>query len=227
MRALRRGNRKRPLCSAMAHQERGNCACRVRVTGGLHPGIKAGDLIIAEVVLEYEGTNDPEILNADFPCSKLADETLTAEGMTVYRGKVITTRSKVLTLQGKKILYKQNQALAVDMESGAVAACCQGSKCAVLFLTRCLRSSRPGCALAELFDCLKDCGKIAVVCPLGKLLHKPSLVVDLLRLRKEYVTALSMLKRAWRFQIKKNLPRLLASGQMHSAPTIEKFDVER
>lgn len=194
------------------------------LTGGLHPGIKAGDLIVAEVVLEYEGTSDPEILNADFPCSKLADETLTAEGMAVYRGKVITTRSPVSTLQEKKILYKQNQGLAVDMESGAIARAAKEAN-VPFFSLRAVCDPADRVVPLELFDCLKDCGKIQLFALLGKLLHKPSLVVDLLRLRKEYANALSVLKRAWRLQIKKNLPRLLASGQLDIAPTSEKFDV--
>jgi adenosylhomocysteine nucleosidase len=196
------------------------------LTGGLHPGIKAGDLIIAEVVLEYEGTNDPEILNADFPCSKFADETLNAEGMAVYRGKVITTRTPVLTIQGKKNLYKQNQALAVDMENGAIARAAKEAN-VPFFSLRAVCDPAERVVPLELFDCLKDSGKIQLFVLLGKLLHKPSLVVDLLRLRKEYATALSVLKRAWRLQLKKKLPRLLASRQMNSAPTISKFGVRR
>jgi adenosylhomocysteine nucleosidase len=184
------------------------------VAGGLYPGMKAGDLIIAEVVLE-EG-NGKDIWEADSTCAERAHSALKASGMPVHRGTVITTHRAVLTAKKKKSLYTQSGALAVDMESASLARAAREANLP-FFVLRAVCDAAERSMSKDLSDCLDERGQVRLSFLLRKLLRRPSMVSELLRMRKEFAAALVALKKGWRVQLKNNLSGLLTYRQTGGA----------
>jgi len=193
------------------------------VGGGLYPGIKAGDVVIAEAVFENGSGEKDRVWDTDLICRKLAHASLKAEGVPVYLGPVITTRQAVLTVQRKRSLYKQSQALAVDMESGGVARAAKEANLP-FFALRAICDPADRSVPRELFDCLCDRGQVRVPFLLWKLLCNPFLLTDLLRIKKRFAIALASLKRGWQVQIKNDLPRILISRCRYRANLTEDYD---
>ena len=181
------------------------------VAGGLDPVLKAGDLVLADTVFEDRGKKDP-IRNADPICTELALGAMAARGIPVKRGSIITTRQAVITVGGKKTLYKQSRALAVDMESAAVARAA-GQAGLPFFVLRAICDPANQSVSEDLFHSLDANGKVQFPILLGKLLRRPSLAGELLRMRKLFVTALSTLKNGWRVLVANNLVETLVLRQ--------------
>lgn len=181
------------------------------VAGGLDPALKTGDLVLADMVFEDRGKKDP-IWNADPICAELALGALAARGIPVKRGSIITTRRAVITVDEKKTLYKQSRALAVDMESAAVARAA-GQAGLPFFVLRAICDAANQSVSGDLFHSLDANGNVQFPILLGKLLRRPSLAVELLHMRKLFVTSLYTLKNGWRVLITNNWVETLASMQ--------------
>jgi adenosylhomocysteine nucleosidase len=103
-------------------------AC-VGVAGGLDPRLSAGDLVIAERVIEGGG----RALSTDAQWSRALVERLRAE-LTVTTGTIAESTGVLATAAEKRARFESTSALAVDMESAAVAAeaAARGVPCLVL-----------------------------------------------------------------------------------------------
>jgi len=182
------------------------------VAGGLDPALKAGDMVLADMVFEDREKKDP-IWNTDPICTELALEVLAARGIPIKRGSIITTRDAVITVDGKKTLHKQSRALAVDMESAAVARAA-GQAGLPFFVLRAICDAANQSVSGDLFHSLDANGKVQLPILLGKILRRPFLIVELLRMRKLFVAALNTLKKGWRaLVVTNNWVETLASRQ--------------
>jgi adenosylhomocysteine nucleosidase len=185
-------------------------AC-VGVAGGLHPALRPGAVVVGEKVVEEQGTGkDLSAWEADGPGTELAYTTLSAHGIRVRRGTVVTTRTAVLSARQKSLIYRETLGLAVDMESAAVALAAAESDLPFLAL-RAVCDPREKTLDRDLADCLDQRGRIRFCVLLKNLLLKPSLVSDLPPLTRDFALALSALRRAWQVLLKNNLPLLLAA----------------
>jgi adenosylhomocysteine nucleosidase len=182
----------------------------VGVAGGLHPSLRPGQLVLGETVVEEQETGrDSGAWETDGSSTELAYTTLSAHGIRVRRGTVVTAKAAVLSAGQKSVLYRKTLGLAVDMESAAVARAAAESNLPFLAL-RAVCDPQERTLDRDLADCLDQGGGIQLWVLLKKLSLKPSLVSDLPPLTRDFALALSSLRRAWQVLLKNNLPLLLA-----------------
>jgi adenosylhomocysteine nucleosidase len=194
-------------------QEGVTALASVGVAGGLRPGLRPGEMVIGERVVE-EGTGKGSgAWDADIPGAQLAYTTLLARGIRAWKGTVVSTRAAVMRAQDKSALYRKTGALAVDMESAAVARTAAESNLPFLTL-RAVCDPQERTLDRDLTGCLDQGGRIHFSILLKNLLRRPSLVSDLLPLARDFALALSALRRAWQVQLRHNLPLMLAGRPM-------------
>jgi nucleoside phosphorylase len=87
--------------------------------GGLADGLRAGDLVCPSVVLLDEGRSG-EAYNAA-PVHTDIRATLSAAGLSVHDGSVLTVGAPLRTPQAKRAAHRRTGAVAVDMEAVGVA----------------------------------------------------------------------------------------------------------
>lgn len=180
----------------------------VGVAGGLQPGLRPGDLIVAERVGEQGAEGESETWDSDDACVEFVYSTLLAEGMSARKGSIISTQTPILSAQGKTTLYSRTNALVVDMESSAVARVAAESDLPFLAL-RVVSDSLERTPGPDLAGCLDRSGKVCLPLFLRSISRKPSLIPELFRTARDFAVALSSLKRAWRVQLNHHLPALL------------------
>jgi adenosylhomocysteine nucleosidase len=183
-------------------------AC-VGVAGGLHPGLRPGELVVGEKVVEELGTGkDLSAWEADGPGTELAFTALSVHGIRVRKGTVVTAKAAVLSAGQKSLLYRKTLGLTVDTESAAVARAAAESNLPFLAL-RSVCDPQERTLDRDLAECLDQKGGIQFSVLLRNLFHRPSLVSDLPPLTRDFALALFALRRAWQVQLKNNLPLLL------------------
>jgi adenosylhomocysteine nucleosidase len=185
------------------------------VAGGLRPGLRPGEMVIGETVVEEEGTGKgPGAWDADPSAVQLVYTVLSAHGIKAWRGRVVSTRAAVLSAEDKISLYRKSRALAVDMESSAVARTATESDLPFLAL-RAVCDPQERTLDRDLTACLDQGGRIQFPVLLKSLLRGPSLVFDLLPVARDFVLAISALRRAWQVLLKNNLPLMLAGRSIN------------
>ncbi len=173
----------------------------VGVAGGLAGDLKTGELLLAETVLEDQAghLSEPRVL--DPRLIRAARNALQMQGLAFRIGRLLTSHRPVPAVVDKQTLHQQSRALAVDMETAAVAR--SSREAGLPFL--CLRSICDAADRAvpqDLLACLDKQGRIGLLLLLRKLCLRPSLLRDLLRLQRDFSTALAALRRGWQAQIR-------------------------
>lgn len=180
----------------------------VGVAGGLSPAVNSGDLIIAEKVIEKNDGKEILSWTADLAYVDALQKSINPLGIPVHCGMLTTCRDAVLTVAGKKDLYEQTKALAVDMESSAIARIAQISHLPFLVL-RAVSDNASVSVPKDIADCLGENGRVKFAKLFKKLLQRPVLIADLLRLRKDFDAALFALGRGWHEHAQKILTATL------------------
>jgi adenosylhomocysteine nucleosidase len=192
------------------------------VAGGLDPDLSAGDLIVAEEVLAVEDDHGGEsggrvdAWRPDAPCAAVAHAALTAHGLRVRRGTIATAPRPVLTVRDKGALFRLSPALAVDMESAAVAAAARDAGLP-FFVLRGVCDAADRSVPPDLLDGMAGDGTVRPAALLRRLVRRPSLAADLPRAARDMGVALAALRLAWRVLFEAGLPGLLASGRPAAA----------
>ncbi|MEZ4600256.1 MAG: hypothetical protein R2940_10770 [Syntrophotaleaceae bacterium] len=160
------------------------------VSGGLAPGLNCGQLIVADTVLN-------ELGSAVATCTGTGEllKSLRGLGLVPVTGPVMTVSEPVLDTEEKRRLHETTGALAVDMESAAVArvAADAGLNCLVL---RAVCDGPCRRVHPALFRMLNEEGRLKIPVLVKELLRNPGLVFDLLTARRDFAMALTALKRA-------------------------------
>ena len=107
--------------------------------GGLQPYVREGNIVVGSEVLELrkdEGTEITWDLTHKCNLSPRANGEKTSD-LRVHYGKIITTDEMVLRAANKARIGRATGALAVDMETSAVAAVC-GAKKTDFLAVRCI-----------------------------------------------------------------------------------------
>lgn len=183
----------------------------VGVSGGLDPALKSGDLVVAGTVLECGGSDAKGSWETDAAGSEFLYEALAAEGIPVISGPVVAAPLAALTAERKRSLHRESGALAVDMESAAVArAAAEGRLPLVVLRAVCDAADRS--IPPDLFDCLDGRGGVRPGVLLRRIARKPSLAFELWRIGKAFSAAISSLKLAWAAQSRANVLSRFASG---------------
>jgi adenosylhomocysteine nucleosidase len=188
------------------------------VSGGLHPALKTGDLVLADLVLarnpEHSSTaakrqNDkpglhelsqtqalPVSFRADAGLIDYIAEKFQENTIHFYRGPILCSTKPISTAASKLAAYRLTGALAVDMESRAV--CEVAAEAGLPFF--CLRAI---CDTADqtvpdaLPATVDEHGNPRIGYLLACLVRHPWLLRDMIRMASRFHQALIALERAW------------------------------
>jgi adenosylhomocysteine nucleosidase len=146
-------------------------------SGALQSGMKVGDIVVASSIVDTEGGE----LAIDL---KMAADP--AKGLHV--GRLLTVDRIVRTIEEKKALAERCAALAVDMESLAVAQVCRQAK--VRFLAvRVISDDLSADLPAEITSVVGSSGTVRLGAAVGAIFKRPGAVKDLWRLREQGMDA--------------------------------------
>jgi adenosylhomocysteine nucleosidase len=183
------------------------------VSGGLAPHLSPGDLVLADAVIQEKGNRCKQIWNGVAGFVDMAYGALLDGGIPAYRGPIISVQKPVLSGRNKEALFAKSKALAVDMESAAVATVARTAGLP-FFALRAVCDSATRSISDDLFDCLNQKARVRLFHLLRTLLLKPAVMSELVRTKRDFATALTGLGRAWRLAIRDILPSLLPATGM-------------
>ena len=159
------------------------------VSGGLDPDLRSGQLVLASEVVDEDGNRwpvDPSFHRALTACF----------GSEIRTGGILTTASPLLTSAQKALRFERCKALAVDMESAAVARVAASSG-RPFFAIRAICDEANRSVPAALFDLVDELGRPRLLKLIGSLLHQPTLLPVLMRMQADFDRALRALRCGW------------------------------
>lgn len=174
------------------------------VSGGLDPDLSSGRLVLASEVIDEGGKRWPvdlslhQALNACF-------------GRGICSGAILTTAAPLLTTAQKALWFERCKALAVDMESAAVARVAAASG-RPFFAIRAICDEATRSVPAALFEMVDELGRPRPVKLIGSLLRQPSLVPVLIRMQGDFGRALQALRYGWQMCCRLN-PEYFDEGE--------------
>jgi adenosylhomocysteine nucleosidase len=138
-------------------------------SGALDPALKIGEVVVASEVIEP----DDQKWHAVLPM-ELGDRVC---------GRLLTARSLIASVAEKRRLFRSTRAVAVDMESAAVAEACQSERipCAVVRVISDTAESELSPHLVQLFSG----GRISPAKAFAALLCRPALATQFWRLARD------------------------------------------
>ena len=93
--------------------------------GALQNSVKHGDLVIGTDVLDlYQDAGSQVRCRSTYPLARHDEIAINGPPLRVHRGKILTTDDMILRAAIKQHIGQATGALAVDMETSAVAAVC-------------------------------------------------------------------------------------------------------
>jgi adenosylhomocysteine nucleosidase len=142
-------------------------------SGALRPEMKVGDIVVADSIVDRHGQE----LSVDLR--------MPTEGVKgLHRGRFVTSDEMIRTVREKQELAERHAAIAVDMESLAVAQICRDR--AVPFMAvRVISDDLSGDLPPEVLSVFGPTGTVRVGAIVGSLWKRPSSVKDLWRLREQ------------------------------------------
>lgn len=174
------------------------------VSGGLHPALKTGDLVLADRVLTWDpGLHElsptqvlPVSFRADAGLIDYIAEKFQENAIHFYRGPILCSPKPISTAASKLSAHRLTGALAVDMESRAV--CEVAAEAGLPFF--CLRAvcDPAGQTVADALPAMVDeQGNPRIGYLLAHLVRRPWLLRDMIRMALRFRQALIALERAW------------------------------
>jgi adenosylhomocysteine nucleosidase len=134
--------------------------------GALDPSLKVGDIFVASEILEGEDQRWRTVIPAE-----LGDSIC---------GRLFTARTLIASTAEKRRLFRSTRALAVDMESAAIAEACQGERipCAVVRAISDSAETELSPRLANLLSA----GRVSPFRALAAIMRRPTIAVQFWRL---------------------------------------------
>jgi adenosylhomocysteine nucleosidase len=152
-------------------------------SGALVETLRVGDIVVGDSVVDAQG----RVLNIDM---KMAPDPV--HGLAV--GRLLTVDAMVRTVAEKRLLAEKHQALAVDMESMAVADVCRAAKLPFLAV-RVISDDMSRDLPAEVLAIVGDTGTMRLGAAIGALWKKPGSLKEMWRLREQAGAAAKRLAR--------------------------------
>jgi adenosylhomocysteine nucleosidase len=176
--------------------------------GGLDPELGTGHIVIASEVLHADLAAPLQSWPTHTPEVERAYADFMHGGLVVTRGRIVTVPHAVCTCRSKESLFKRTGALAVDMESSAVArvACQAGIP---FFGLRVICDPAQMTVPQELVTCLKPDGRVRLSAVVRCLLRRPALLQEIIPVARSFALARQSLGQAWR--------RLAAGPLLHNS----------
>ncbi len=152
-----------------AHTPRWVLSCGF--SGALLPEMKIGDIVVANGIVDMHGQSLP--LPVDMP----------TKGKTkLHVGKILTSDEMIRSVKEKQQLAEKYSAIAVDMESLAVAQVCQEQKknfMAIRTISDDLSKDLP----PEILSILSSTGGMRLGAALGAIWKRPGAIKEMWKLR--------------------------------------------
>lgn len=161
----------------------------IGVSGGLAPGVKAGEMIAGNKIHSGIPGIDPW---TETEKDRSARERILPDSIKYSSGSLMGVAKPVMDTEEKQKLFADSGALAVDMESLAVAGIVSGHQTpfgVIRAVSDCSECSLPKVILKS----LDESGNTRIAPILVAMLKKPSLLFRLIRLGKDYNKALKNL----------------------------------
>ncbi len=159
------------------------------MAGGLAPGLGAGSVVVADQIVAPGGKRFP----TDPDWREGLKKTVAAE-MEVSQGSIAGSPEAVATPAGKQALHASTGAVAVDMESHAVAEAAH-DKGVPFLAVRVIADPAMRRIPAWTLGCVGEDGAVSPVKVMGGLMFRPWDVVVLLQLSSDAGDALVNLRR--------------------------------
>jgi adenosylhomocysteine nucleosidase len=159
------------------------------VAGGLAPGLKPGDLVCPSEIIDEQGRR--------YTADGFWRARLLARLPPPWDGTLLTVQAPLLSAADKAAACKRSGAIAVDMESAAVAAVAAAAGLPFLVL-RAISDSANDAIPAALAGTVDRYGQPRLSRVLAALLRSPALIAELPRLSRGMNAALSSLRKAAR-----------------------------
>lgn len=162
--------------------------------GGLHPDLKRGDMLMADRVADAAGNAVEMGLRVDAQSAQSQPD--------LHVGKLLTVDAIVETPDEKRRLVETHAALAVDMETLAIARVCQETKTRLLSI-RVISdgvSDRLPPEVAALVKQTTWAGKLGAAA--GAIWNRPGSVKDMWQLKEDALTASDRLAKFIRATLK-------------------------
>ena len=183
------------------------------LAGGLQPLLKPGSMILVDSVLEENGRHTNPSWKTDLLSVRYAEAVLMNRGLSCLRGAVVTSPEPVMSAVKKKDLFAKTQALAVDMESAAVARAAAEAGLP-LFIFRTVSDGASTSIPGDISDCFHENGTFDLSGLLRRIVQNPFLLGKICSMARDCLLALYFLRKAWNIQIKTGLPWRLASSDV-------------
>jgi adenosylhomocysteine nucleosidase len=149
----------------------------VGFSGALHDDLQFGDIVIADSICDTHGQE--LFLDLKMAANPQAG---------LHVGRLLTTDHIVRTMQEKRDLGAKHQAIAVDLESLAVAQVCRDAKVrfmAVRVISDDLTADLP----PEILSVVGATGAVRIGAALGALWKRPSSATEMWKLREHAIKA--------------------------------------
>jgi len=160
------------------------------VSGGLDPGLGVGDLVFADAVF-LERDDGAYLVWKKGGCdSDITFNFQSVKGLTASWGSIVTVQTPVLNTAGKRALFDRTGAMAVDMETAAVARAASRSGLP-FFAVRTICDSADVTIPESIYQCVDQQGRPRFPHLLGLIIRKPLLISHLLRMNRDFTAALS------------------------------------
>nr|HDN00326.1 hypothetical protein [Deltaproteobacteria bacterium] len=174
------------------------------ISGGLHPRLKTGDLVLADLVLiwdpELHGLPPTQVMpagfRADADINNYIAEKFQENIVHFHQGPILCSSKPILTAASKLNAHRLTGALAADMESRAI--CEVAAEAGLPFF--CLRAvcdpadQTVADTLPEMVD---KQGNPRIGHILAHLVRRPWLLGDMIRMASQFRQALVALEKAW------------------------------
>mgnify|MGYP001773063203 CR=1 FL=1 len=159
------------------------------VSGGLDPELTSGRVVIATDVVDENGRHWP----VDFAFSTALADRFGKRGKL---GPVLTATKPLLSVEHKAFWHEHSGALAVDMESVAVARVA-ATACRPFFAMRAVCDAAGRAVPEAMLAMVDDFGRPRILKLLCTLLRRPWLAGPLLRMQGDFHRALRGLADGW------------------------------
>ncbi|MBL6705764.1 MAG: 5'-methylthioadenosine nucleosidase [Planctomycetaceae bacterium] len=145
--------------------------------GALLPTMKLGEIVMANEIVDQHGQQ------ISINLTLASDE---ANGL--YVGRILTADEMVRTVEEKKQLHEKHEAIAVDMESLAVAQVAAETKTGFMAV-RVISDDMSADLPSEILSVIGDTGAVRVGAALTSLFKRPESLKDMLHLRTNALAA--------------------------------------
>ncbi len=161
------------------------------VSGGLDPGLGVGDLVFADAVF-LERDDGASLVWKKGGCnSDVTFNFQAAKGLTASWGPIVTVQTPVLNAADKRALFDRTGAMAVDMETAAVARAASRSGLP-FFAIRTICDAADVTIPESIYQCVDQQGHPRFPHLLGLIVRKPLLISHLLRMKRDFTAALAV-----------------------------------